>query len=119
MAIEIDLEIFSPRWGHEDTYKVVLNQGYMEITMQMRRSRATYDDSSDPIWSGETLDQIMNNDQIYPPEVTQDLFEHAWKAWRNGDLNDHEVADELKAVADWINATTRAKPRTEFWRKYF
>ncbi|MEH6529569.1 MAG: hypothetical protein V7718_06475 [Porticoccus sp.] len=119
MSTKVELHIFSPRWGHEDTYEVELDRDFMEITMQVRKTRAKWVDNLDPEWSGEPLEHIMNNDSIYPPAVTQDLFEHAWKAWRDGDLNDDEVKRELEAVADWINTVTQSKPRSEFWRKYF
>lgn len=119
MSIKVDLEIYSPRWGHNDTYMVELDRDFLEITMQVRKSRATYHENVDPTWSGESLERIMNNDSIYPPAITQDLFEHAWKAWRNGDLNDQEVAIELQEIATWVNEVTAAKPKSDFWRNYF
>ena len=115
----VKLNIFSPRWGHEDTYTVELSRDFMEISMKMRKTKATWDESSDPEWSGKSLDGIMNNDNIYPPAITRDLFERAWKAWRDGELNDQEVEKELHLVADWVNAVTRSKPNSEFWAKYF
>ncbi len=119
MSITIDLEIYSPRWGHNDTYTVELDNNYMEITMQARKARATQQQGKDPVWSGESLEGIMNNDNIYPPAITQDLFERAWEAWRNGELNSQEVESELKEIASWINEVTSSKPDTEFWSKYF
>ncbi|MFI8978881.1 hypothetical protein [Ectopseudomonas khazarica] len=119
MKITVDLEIFSPRWGHEDTYTVQLTRDFMEIKMPPRVSRATWIENQDPEWSGESIQRIMNNDNIYPPEITQDLFEHVWKEWRNGDINDQQAEAELQEIAKWINAVTRAKPDTEFWNKYF
>jgi hypothetical protein len=119
MSTVVELEIFSPRWGHEDTYTVNLTQDFMEISMGVRKCKATYDDCTDPIWTGELIDKIMGNDSIYPPVITQDLFEYAWKSWRNGDLNDQEVTKELTMVAVWINTVTKAKPQSNFWQGYF
>mmetsp|Transcript_29407 Transcript_29407/g.77078 ORF Transcript_29407/g.77078 Transcript_29407/m.77078 type:complete len:120 (+) Transcript_29407:108-467(+) len=119
MSTVVELEIFSPRWGHEDTYEVNLTQDLMEVSMDMRKCKLTWIDGCDPEWSGEALEDIMGNDNIYPPAVTARLFEYAWKAWRDGELNDQAVADELRMVADWINAGTKTKPRSDFWRKYF
>jgi hypothetical protein len=116
----VKLDIFSPRWGREDTYTVELKQDFMEISSaQMKKAKATWDESSDPVWSGESLEDIMNNDKIYPPSKTRDLFERAWKAWRDGELNDEKVKQEFQHVAGWINVTSRSQPESDFWRKYF
>lgn len=117
--MKVELRIFSPRWGHEDTYSVELEQDFMEIKMHARKARATWKDLSDPEWSGESILGIMQNDSIYPPSITQDLFEHAWKSWRNREVSDQELNEELQLLAEWLNTITNAKPRSDFWRKYF
>ncbi|MBU0712828.1 hypothetical protein KJ762_02470 [bacterium] len=120
MNTTVNLEIFSPRWGHEDTYVVELDQSYMEIRMSARKTRATWRDNLDPEWNTrESIHDIMNNDSIYPPAIIQDLFEHAWLEWRNGNINDQQVNEELQEIATWLNTITRSKPRTDFWSKYF
>lgn len=116
---QVDLKIYSPRWGHHDIYRVELHQDYMKITMAPREAKATYIENRDPVWSGESLQRIMNNDSIYPPEITQRLFQRAWLAWRHGELDDEQVAQELELVAEWINTVTEAKPDSDFWRGYF
>jgi len=118
-TISVDLEIFSPRWGHTDTYSVELHNDYMTITMSPKVAKVIWVQDRDPQWSGESIQKIMNNDNIYPPEITQDLFEQAWKAWRNGELNNAEVNVELQNLAEWINTVTKAKPKSDFWSKYF
>lgn len=119
MSITVDLRIFSPRWGHEDTYSVNLDRDFMKITMNVRTAMATWRENFDPEWSGESIQRIMNNDSIYPPEITQDLFEHLWKQWRNGDINDTQASAELHELESWLNTITKSKPKTDFWRKYF
>jgi len=114
----VELKIFSPRWGREDTYRIKLERDFMEITMQVRKSRVTWSDTADPIWSGETLQRTMTNDSIFPLAATQDLFERAWKSWRDGEISDQQVEAELKLLADWLNSITKAKPRSDFWSKY-
>lgn len=115
----IDLEIYSPRWGHDDTYSVHLTKDVMTITQGGRTARCTWLENLDPKWDGERLEGILNNDSIYPPAEFEDMFEYAWKAWRNGDINDKTVDQELQAVADWLNTITRTKPQTDFWGLYF
>ncbi|MGR5129963.1 hypothetical protein [Photobacterium swingsii] len=116
---KVDLRIYSPRWGHHDTYSVELHQDYMRISITPRVAKATYVENRDPEWSGESLQRIMNNDSIYPPEITQDLFQRTWLAWRDGELDNSQVAQELEQVAEWINKVTEAKPDSDFWQKYF
>jgi len=119
MSITVDLRIFSPRWGHEDIYSVELDRDFMEITMQVRTAKATWRENRDPEWTGESIQRIMNNDHIYPPQITQNLFEHVWKEWRNGEINDQQANAELQELAGWLNTVTQSKPRTDFWCKYF
>ena len=119
MSLIVDLRIFSPRWGHEDTYSVELDHDFMEITMGARKARAAWRDNLDPEWTGEPIKQIMNNDNIHPPAITQDLFEHVWKDWRYEELSAQEVEEELNEIAKWVNAVTSSKPKTKYWEKYF
>ncbi len=118
-ATTVKLNIFSPRWGHEDTYGVNLTENEMLITQGGRTAKCTSNGESDPIWSIEPLEKILNNDHIYPPSELEDLLEYAWQAWKDGKLTDAEVDTELQAVANWINTMTKAKPNTTFWSSYF
>nr|WP_155291414.1 hypothetical protein [Burkholderia multivorans] len=34
-------ELFSPRWGHNDTYTVDMQPDHMEVSMDMRTARGT------------------------------------------------------------------------------
>lgn len=119
MSYTVELRIFSPRWGHEDTYSVELSRESLRISMQARAARATWRDGHDPEWSGDSILDIMSNDSIYAPAVTQNLFEYVWREWRGGGLSDSEADTALQEVADWLNTITRAKPQSEFWRGYF
>lgn len=117
--MEVPIELYSPRWGHNDTYTVELERDHLEIAMQVRTARADYRPNLDPEWSGESLRDILANDSIAAPDGLERLFEHAWLSWRNGELNDEQVATELQVLAAWVNAITAAKPKTDFWRRYF
>lgn len=119
MKTVVELRIYSPRWGHDDTYTFTLTRESMEISMQVRSAKCRWRENLDPEWSGETLEQIMNNDSIYPPAIFQSLVEHVWKEWRKSEINDGQVNAELNELATWLNIITRAKPDTEFWHKYF
>jgi hypothetical protein len=89
------------------------------ITQNARSAKCIWRDNLDPQWQGESLESILQNDSIYPPAIFKDLIEHAWKAWRDGELDNAAVNDELQVLATWLNKITAAKPATEFWKKYF
>ncbi|KVM69863.1 hypothetical protein WJ61_22525 [Burkholderia ubonensis] len=117
--MNVTFELFSPRWGHGDTYTVELERDHIEISMQVRTARAEHRENRDPEWSGEAIEDILSNDSIAAPDDLQGLFEYVWTSWRNGELSDEQVVEEIRALATWINAITAAKPRTDFWRRYF
>lgn len=111
--------IYTPRWGHDDIYTFELSRESMFISHATRQSKCVWRDNRDPEWQGESLESRLQNDSIYPPAILPDLLVHLWTSWRNGKLTDTEAQAELDAVVAWLNALTRAKPRTDFWHKYF
>lgn len=115
----INLSLFSPRWGHEDTYSVEILRDTLTISMNARVAKATWQENQDPQWDGEPLERTMTNDHIHPPADIQDFFEYVWREWRNGNINDATADVELHQLEQWINSITSAKPRSEFWRRYF
>lgn len=116
---KVKLRIYSPRWGHEDTYELGLTRDSLVITRGERSAKCTWRENLDPEWSGECLDGILQNDLIYPPSIFPRLIKHAWLSWRSGEIDDAAVDTELNALATWLNVITKAKPDTEFWKKYF
>ncbi len=117
--IVVELPIFTPRWGHDDIYKVRLRRETIEISNGARTAKCSWRENLDPEWSGESLSRILSNDHIYQPEILEDLLAHAWQAWRAHELDDQGVNTELQAVATWLNTITKAKPKTKFWTAYF
>lgn len=117
--MEVELHIFTPRWGRDDVYTITLERDRLNIKMHARQSEASYRENLDPEWSGESLDDIFRNDSIYAPAIFQELIEWAWLKWRGGEINDSQVEEELQELANWLNTITKAKPQTEFWKTYF
>ena len=111
--------IYSPRWGHDDTYSFVFAEDSLTINFAPRVAKCTWREGQDPTWTGEPFDEMLQNDSIYPPEILTRLMEHLWKSWRNGEIRDDAVNTELQEVITWLNQVTAAKPQSEFWRKYF
>lgn len=47
--MEVKLELYSPRWGQNDTYQVTLDQDRLCIDMQARHCEAIYRENLDPL----------------------------------------------------------------------
>lgn len=120
-----EIRIYSPRWGHEDTYKIKLDRQQMRIDGVMKHAVCSWVEDRDPKWSGHNegvgnpLENILENDSIYPPTVFVRAIEYAWTEWRDGNLNDQQVQDELQKLCEWVNEVSRSKPKTSFWQKMF
>lgn len=110
--------IFSPRWGHFDTYTFEFEQDYLKITMHPRSATCRWRERQDPVWEG-SMHSILKNDSIYGPEILDRLLEYLWTSWRNNELNDEQASAELDYLIEWINAMTETKPKTPFWNHYF
>ncbi|MBI5404383.1 MAG: hypothetical protein HY959_13420 [Ignavibacteriae bacterium] len=115
----VELEIFSPRWGHTDTYEFIFSRNNIVIKQGARIAKCEWIENRDAEWSGDNLYQILNNDSIYPPENFQRLIENAWEAWRDGELDNTELNEELKELEKWLNIISETKPKTDFWIKRF
>lgn len=76
-------------------------------------------ENGDPAWSGESLEENIRNESMYPPSILQDLIEHLWKSWRNGNIASDLVNAELQAVITWVNHITDVQLQAEFWSAYF
>lgn len=118
-TIEIFAQFYSPRWGHDDHYKFVFSMERLVITHNARECAAVWSDNNDPEWEGVPLVDTMKNDAIYPPHGIEDLIIYLWSAWRNAQFNEEELQAELDAIADYVNASTHAKPQTDFWKSFF
>lgn len=112
-------EIYSPRWGNNDTYVFDFERDTLTIKFPPRIATCKWHENGYPEWSGEKFEQILRNDSIYPPSILQDLIEYLWTSWRNGDIQADSVNTELQVVITWLNQITKAKPQTEFWSAYF
>lgn len=119
MSITLTAEIYSPRWGHNDTYTFELTREAMTISMMAREGKCTWKDSYDPVWTGESLQDMLQNDLIYPPAIFQDLVEHLWTSWRNSEISSTQAQTELHEITSWLNEITKVKPKSDFWSKYF
>lgn len=59
------------------------------------------------------------NDSIYPPAIMPDLLVRLWTEWRDGRFTEEEAQAELDELTAYVNASTEAKPKSDFWRGTF
>jgi hypothetical protein len=117
--VEVFADFYSPRWGHSDRYSFTFSMERLSIAHGARRCAAIWSETADPTWQGEPLMRTMKNDHIYPPDGIEGLLEHLWREWRGGRFDAAQLQAELTAFAEYINASTAAKPTTDFWRGTF
>ncbi|MFC1482115.1 hypothetical protein ACFL6E_07735 [Candidatus Neomarinimicrobiota bacterium] len=123
-STSFDVRIFTPRWGHEDSYTISVSRDKMTFGSEMKAT-CKWVENRDPVWTGyddmtgNPVNQILKNDLVFPSINFVDALESAWIAWRDGDLDNAQLEAEVKALIDWLNICTHAKPDTEFWRKVF
>ncbi len=119
------VRLYSPRWGHEDTYEIKLGRQQMRIEHSSKTAVCSRVEGGDPKWSGYSenignpLVNILENDSIYPPTVFVRALEISWIAWRDGRLDDEKLQQEVQQLCVWVNEVSLSKPKTDFWRGVF
>lgn len=116
----INLELYSPRWGHTDKYTLIYNESTLTFALNNKNTICTLEYGKDPIWSElpESINSILINEDISMPEVLPELFEFSWKKWKDG-TSKEKIQEEMKILEKWLNTITNSKPTTDFWSEYF
>lgn len=117
--VEVYANFYSPRWGHDDRYRFTFSMDRLDIVHNARRCAAIWHENTDPTWEGTPLTSTFINDSIQPPHDVEGSFIYLWNEWRNGTFTQEQLQTELTAFAEYMNASTRAKPTTDFWRSVF
>src|SRR5262245_4037943 len=116
--MEIALEIHVPFAGRGDRYFVTLSRSHMTFGRRDRVATCVGRNGDDPKWEDdERPKSILKRDAVCPPAGFAKMLVRVWEAWLEGDLDEEGVAAELHALTSWLNASTRAMPHTEFWRR--
>lgn len=111
--LTINVDIFSPRWGHNDEYTIRLEPETLKITASNAKSTScSYVVDHDPVWEkgSETLISIFRNDQIVAPENILSHVESIWEKWRDQIFTDEQTEEAFKSLITWINNITNSKP---------
>ncbi len=116
-------EVYSPRWGHTDSYFVSFSHDRMVVS-QNKEAVCTLGEGGDAEWSGygegrgNPLMNIFSNDMIFAPSIVPFALEWAWEKWRTGRDNE-TTRNGLAELFAWIDETARGKPKSEFWEGAF
>ncbi len=121
-----DVILYSPMWGTNNIYKIHLELKQMRIDKDHANFAICYwSDLQEAIWTGSTIVKyqplvtILENDEIYPPTVFIRALEFAWRSWRNHELDDEQVKDEIIRLCEWVDTISRSQPKTKYWMRVF
>lgn len=123
--VRFNVNLYSTRWGREDTYEFQLERKQMKIEGIGKHALCSWVENLDPTWSGHNdmignpLEKMLENDSIYPPSVFVMALVSAWKAWRDSELDDEQIQADIRELCEWLNKVTQSQPKTEFWRSIF
>ncbi len=130
----LNIKIYAPNRKSYDHYDVIFEKNSLSITLIAKTVKATWvapecnpelinwsGNDSNPEWVhwGKGLFHIMNQEGVYPPNIFPKLLEHLWSQWATGEIKFENLQDELNVLANYVNASTEAKPDNSFWAEHF
>ncbi len=121
---EAEYDIFSPRWGHPDRYKIRFTPEAITISQGSFEAVATKEPNSDPVWQshnsgvGNPFTNILENNRIYVSRIVVDALEMAWDRWKDKQVSDAELREGLSDLFTWVDSSARNHP-TGFWNNLF
>ena len=118
----IEYEVYSPRWGINNTYTFTLKNNSLHIDGGgVRYATCEYVEKRNPKWksSDNSPIKIFTEDAIYPPSIFLKALERAWLDWRMDVVTDEEIEKEFDELFVWLDTVAKTKPNTDFWRQYF
>jgi len=89
------ITVYSPRWGHDDTYQLDVDDNGWVVAHQ------SFNGSCDPDGVPVLYQSFRQDEIIYPGTFTwymRELWEHA----HNGTLSDEEIQRRLNRLAQWL-----------------
>jgi len=116
--MNFDVEIYSPRWGHDDFYTITVDGNQLNIEAPVGRNcSCVYDQATDSfVWDSnyDSLIRIFRNDSIEAPESIYDDIEMIWRRLIQGRDSQDKFKENFENLADWISEITRSKPDFEY-----
>ena len=107
---EFKFEIYTRRWGHKDTYKVIRNnKGWIFSHIS---DGVQSDKSGNP-----SLFELLDHDSVNYPEELPGYLEWLWKKAEEDGLSHKQLQKALNQLADWINVCEDNSP-SGIWEYY-
>jgi len=123
--ITIKVNVYSPRWGHDDQYIIEMSEKAMTIGGPGGKEvQCVKDPYGNRVWKEgvggyKSLLDIFHNDSIFAPEVFLFALKSAWESWENRELDGEQVEQEIAQLFEWLNTISRTKPETDYWGRIF
>lgn len=121
--LKYSIKVFSPRWGHDDTWDFYLDgEGWkVQFGTGTHGCRLHCEDSvndADEIKEDKQFFHWARNDMINVPEVLPRFLRYLCAEYKEGEINEEQIQEELDALAEWINAVTRFRPTSSKFKSY-
>jgi len=115
-------EVFSPRWGHPDTYTLTMTTSGFTVEIGRNSAVCKMHADRDAEWVEHhylhPLFAIFKNDNIQAPEAVPKALEWAWRQWQDH-CSDEVLRAGLIELFSWVDTTARSKPKSDLWKPYF
>lgn len=105
---EFELKIYTRRWGHYDTYKVIRTEDGWEVKGLMIANSGKCDKSCSPY-----LFNNLKHDTVCYPHQIGEFMEYLWDKAAEG-LTEDEVRECFEMLSEWISSCEMNTPRGIF-----
>ncbi len=107
---EFRFTVFSPRWGHDDTYMLTRRETGWDVRFT---HRGPCDKGGRPF-----LYSNFENDRVAYPAGLDAYLEILWDRASDQGLTHEAVQTALDELANWVKNTTRHAPSGAIWEGY-
>lgn len=104
------LNIFTRRWGHDDTYTIEFTDTGWIFNGVMIPNSGPCDPKGVPY-----LYQTLDHDSVNYPEALGEYLEYLWYKINEGELQSSEIQHSLNVLCDWINICEKSSPIEGVW----
>lgn len=102
------LVVYSPRWGHNDTYDVQRTATGWKITFHPKGG------DCDTLGRPHLFEIFQNDSVPYPHEFGR-YMKHLWKKAQELCMSDGEIQEHLDELGIWLQDIAKSEPKGEFW----
>lgn len=98
---EIEIRIYSRRWGHEDRYSIIRTTKGWDVHFHQEKKGGK---------EGEALINTLRHDFINYPNSLGNFMWHLWNKAENNEMTVEELKYDLERIARWINLCEENTP---------